>query len=95
MQGDTIENVYFMIKGQASLCVPSIHWHQFVKINEGDSFGFSDFIGSLAKMKKGIDNWYESRGHMRRIFSALSITESETMSLSLDNLYRIEQEYPD
>ena len=73
---------------------PSIHLHQFIKIEEGDLFGIIDLVGSLFKIDKRIDKWFESKDSLRRIMSCLAISEAETMTLSLEDLYKMEQEWP-
>ena len=51
MEGDDINNIYFLIKGKAAFVLPSYENTRYIDINSGNHFGVMDIIGSVASNK--------------------------------------------
>ena len=47
MEGDDINNIYFLIKGMASFVLPSYENTSYINIYKGYHFGVMDIIGSV------------------------------------------------
>ena len=45
-EGDDVNNIYFIIKGDAALVLPLYDNAKYVTIDSGDHFGIVDIIGS-------------------------------------------------
>ena len=47
MEGDDINNIYFLIKGKAAFVLPSYENTRYINITSGCHFGIMDIIGSV------------------------------------------------
>jgi hypothetical protein len=54
-----------------------------------------DIIGSLQIGEVDLDNWYDNKHMLKRQFSVQATTETETLFLSINNLYQMQLEFSD
>ena len=66
-EGDEINSIYFLIKGNASFVLPSFNNTTFIKINQGDLFGIIDIVGSCYKDGQlELEDWMMKRNLLVR-----------------------------
>jgi hypothetical protein len=53
-----------------------------------------DIIGSAQTNNMNMENWYEIKQKLDRQFTILSFDHSEVLTLSVENLNRMDQEFP-
>jgi len=56
-------------------------------------FGLIDILGSVLSAKFDLNHWITHKDILQRQFTVMSIKESEVMGLSIQDLYRMKQEY--
>jgi len=94
MEGDDVTNIYFLVDGQCGYSLPKYDNLVYIKIIEGDFFGVIDIIHSIHKHEEtDIDSWINHKDILRRSFSAISITNSELLTLSIQNFNRMRTEF--
>jgi len=64
-EGENVEAIYFLHKGQASFVLPIVKNFQYIKIAPGDHFGIIDIVGSQLELDEGnLENWFENRNNL-------------------------------
>lgn len=59
MEGDDVNNIYFLIKGMAAFVLPSYENTSYIQINSGNHFGVMDIIGSVVTNSEvEFENWF-------------------------------------
>jgi hypothetical protein len=85
-ENDKIQNIFILTKGKAALVLPRFNSIPYVNFNEGDFFGMEDIIGSSSLQNIEFEDWYTQKILLKRMFNAHSITNSETLTLNLENI---------
>lgn len=52
-----------------------------------------DIVGSLRINNIGIENWYSSKSSLLRMFTIMSTRNTETLTLHIDHLNRMQEEF--
>jgi CRP-like cAMP-binding protein len=92
-EGDDIGCIFFLTKGECSFVLPKHDNQKYVKVNEGGSFGAVDIMGSVFKNDVELETWFSRKDVLKRQFSTMASTYCEMMSLSVQDLYRIQVEF--
>lgn len=61
LEGDEIENIYFLVKGQASFVLPKYENTKYINIEIGDLFGLIDLIGSCQIQSFDLLDWISKK----------------------------------
>lgn len=108
-EGDPIESIYFLTKGQAAYVNIDINDCPYLTIDPGYYFGEIDFVYSKYKNLEKYKNEEElqndeaeanledeafgSGGPLRRAFSVKAITNCDILTLSKADLHLVESEF--
>lgn len=83
-EGEVIEDIYFLHKGEALFVLPIVNNYPYIKVEEEDHFGIIDIVGYQLQHDKGdLENWWANRNDMKRFFSVQAKTYLECVKLSL------------
>jgi hypothetical protein len=93
VENEKVDDIFFLISGKAAFVLPRYKNLMYINVTIGHMFGLIDIIGYLQTNNIELDNWYVNRQNMFRQFSVQSINYSEVLALSVDNLFRLEQEF--
>lgn len=97
-ESEFLNQIFFLTNGKAAFVLPRYQNVQYIKIRKGNHFGVMDIIGSIRDHDPDAEItscWFKLRTHLTRQFSVLSVGDSQVLSLQIDDLYRMEQEYFD
>ena len=93
-EGDDVNSIYFLIKGMASFVLPSYENTCYVNINKGKHFGIMDIIGSIVTNNElDFSNWFQRKELIHRQFTILAVKDIECLTLSIQDLNRMKQEF--
>lgn len=82
-EGDDINQVSFLTKGQAGFVLPKYENAIYIKIKEGDHFGIIDIMGSCHSKGIDLNDWMNHKAILERQFTVMAITEIEVLFLSI------------
>ena len=93
LEGDDVKHIFFLIDGLASFVLPSYDNTRYIDIEVGDNFGMIDIIGSTRTQDFEMNEWYEKKNQLKRQFSVMAINNVVIQILSMQDLFRMEQEF--
>lgn len=85
--------MHFLTKGECGFVLPSYQNKTYVSIFKGEMFGLIDILGSAQKHNFLIFEWNINKHLLQRNFSVRSKVDSEVLTLSYQDLYRMSQEF--
>lgn len=95
-EGDDVENIYFLIKGQASFVIPRYENTRYIHLNVGHHFGIIDIIGCQQMKDFDIDDWIKKRNLIQRQFTIMSNDNPvEVLLLDVIDFHKMRQEFYD
>ena len=65
-EGDTVNNIYFLIKGKAGFVLPKYKNTVYIEISVGSHFGIVDIIASILQSQYDLDNWINHKDLLQR-----------------------------
>ena len=93
-EGDEVKDIQFMIVGEAAFVLPSFKNTMYILIESGDHFGVIDIVGSASQNDNmDLDDWFQKKHLIKRQFTVQATEESEVLTLSIQNLYQMQQEF--
>ena len=94
MEGDDVNNIYFLIKGMAAFVLPSYENTSYIEINSGNHFGVMDIIGSVVTNSEvEFENWFIHKDIIHRQFTIMAKKQIEVLTLSIGDLNRMKLEF--
>lgn len=94
-EGDDIKNIFFLSKGNAGYVLPKYENTIYINIQEGDHFGIIDLLGSCSNNFLDHNDWISRKTMLQCQFTIQALTEVTVQSLSIENLYKMQLEFPD
>jgi CRP-like cAMP-binding protein len=93
-EGDDVHSIFFLIKGMANMVLPSYENACYVNINKGNHFGIMDIIGSIVTNNElDFSGWFQRKELVHRQFTVLATKDIECLTLSIQDLNRMKQEF--
>lgn len=93
LENETIKHIFFLINGKVTLVLPRFYGTPYVSINEGSQFGIIDIVASIELTNIEKDDWFQKKAQLKRMFTAQSLVNSETLNLDLNSFYLMQQEF--
>jgi len=91
-EGEEVENIYFMLNGEANYVLTRYANTAYIHIDEGDQFGAIDIIcGSYGDFDPL--NWMEQRSKFLRQFTTMAFKMSETLTMNIEDLSKLQKEF--
>lgn len=76
------------------MVLPKHNNTRYIDYKIGDTFGVVDIIGStLTQEEMELDEWFLRKDLLKRQFTVMASTYTELMSLSVQDLYRVQLEF--
>ena len=93
-EGDEVQYIYFAKDGVCHYVLPKFSNAKYIRIKEGNYFGFSDIIGSIIK-NEDIDqeDWICRKDKMIRQGTVASDSKSELLLFSIMDVNRMQNEF--
>ena len=66
LEGDEVNGVYFLIKGEGAFVLPSFENTNYINITIGDQFGILDIVGSQQTKQFDLDEWFVKKNLLQR-----------------------------
>ena len=83
-----------MIQGYAAFVHPSFRNTRYISIENGDHFGILDIVGTVSQNESiELYEWYSKKHLIKRQFTIQAIIDCEVMTLNIDNLNLMQQEF--
>lgn len=64
LEGDEVNMIYFMVRGDASYVLPSFENVRYINVKVGDHFGVMDIPSSAEKQEFPLDDWFEKKNQL-------------------------------
>jgi CRP-like cAMP-binding protein len=92
---DMIDSIYFIKSGKVGFVLPKYKNAVYVEVEAGTYVGMVDLVGSVMENNLTQDNMFKEREKLRRQFSCMAVEVSECLGVSIMDLERMEQEFPE
>lgn len=93
-EGDEVSYIYFLREGNCYYQLPKYNNARYLRINEGNYFGFSDIIGSIIKNDDiDQDDWISRKDLIVRQSTIASDIKSEALLLRIEDVNRLQNEF--
>ena len=93
-EGDDVGCIYFLKNGKCSYVLPKHNNQSYINISLGSCFGIIDIIGSCYRIQEiDVENWITRKDLMTRQNTILANGYCEVMSISTQDLYRMQLEF--
>lgn len=95
LNGDEINCCYFMKQGECGFVLACNGNLKYIDITPGNYFGIIDILGSMLQNGNPDLHLSNNSDKLFRQFTVQTQKKTEVLTLSLDNLVMMDQEYPD
>lgn len=93
-EGDDVSQIYFFMSGEAGYVLPKHNNIKYIEFQQGNHFGVTDIVGSVLSSKdQDLEKWMNYKESLRRQFTSMSQTRCELLTLSVDELARMQHEF--
>ena len=86
-EGDSVEEIYFLISGKCNFVLPSFKNTPYISISFGSYFGEMDIVGSAQTMDFDMSDWFFNKQYISRQFSINAFENVELLILNTTHLH--------